>query len=118
MNYNTVKYGKAKERRNYSRVKSNIDLPNLIEVQTDSFKWFIETGLKELFKDISPITNFNESVELYFGDFKFDEPKYSIDECKEKDLTFSRALRVQVRLKNNELIDPKTGEVIDNNDVL
>ncbi len=118
MNYNTVKYGKAKERRNYSRVKSNIDLPNLIEVQTDSFKWFLETGLKELFDDISPITNFNESVELYFGDFKFDEPKYTIDECREKDLTYSRALRVQVRLKNNELIDPKTGELIDNSDVL
>jgi len=118
VNYNTVKYGKAKERRNYSRVKSNIDLPNLIEVQTDSFKWFLETGLKELFDDISPITNFNESVELYFGDFKFDEPKYTIDECREKDLTYSRALRVQVRLKNNELIDPKTGELIDNSDVL
>ena len=118
MNYSTIQYGKAKERRNYSRVKSNIDLPNLIEVQTDSFKWFIEKGLRELFEDISPITNFNESVELYFGDFKFDEPKYNIDQCKEKDMTFSRALRVQVRLKNKELIDPKTGELIDDNNVL
>jgi DNA-directed RNA polymerase subunit beta len=118
VNYSTIKYGKAKERRNYSRVKSNVDLPDLIEVQTKSFNWFIETGLKELFEDISPITNFNENVELYFGDFAFDEPKYSIDECKEKDMTYSRALRVQVRLKNNELIDPKTGELIENNDVL
>ncbi|MFW5889102.1 MAG: DNA-directed RNA polymerase subunit beta [Bacillota bacterium] len=118
MNYNTVKYGKTRERRNYSRVKSNVELPNLIEVQTDSFVWFKKEGLSELFKDISPITNFNENVELYFGNFEFDPAKYSIDECKEKDLTYSRALRVQVRLKNKELIDPKTGELIDDNNVL
>ncbi len=118
MNYNTVKYGKTRERRNYSRVKSNVELPNLIEVQTDSFDWFIKEGLSELFQDISPITNFNENVELYFGKFEFDPEKYNIDECKEKDMTYSRALRVQVRLKNKELIDPKTGELIDDNNIL
>ncbi|MDY0023591.1 MAG: DNA-directed RNA polymerase subunit beta [Candidatus Izemoplasmatales bacterium] len=112
MNYKTVKYGKARERRNYSRVKSNVELPNLIEVQTESFNWFMETGLKELFEDISPITNFNGNVELYFGDFEFEPAKYSVNECKEKDLNYARPLKVSVRLKNKNIVDPKTGEAI------
>lgn len=112
MNYKNVKYGKTRERRNYSRVKANVELPNLIEVQTESFDWFLETGLKELFRDISPITNFNGNVELYFGDFELEPAKYSVNECKEKDLNFSRALKVSVRLKNKNLVDPKTGEFI------
>ena len=112
MNYKTVKYGKKRERRNYSRVKSNVDLPNLIEVQTESFDWFIESGLKELFEDISPITDLNGSVELYFGDFELEPAKYSVQECKEKDLNYSRPLKVNVRLKNNKLIDSKSEEVI------
>jgi len=112
VNYKTVKYGKTRERRNYSRVKSNVDLPNLIEVQTESFEWFIKTGLKELFEDISPITNFNGNVELYFGDFELEPAKYSVQECKEKDLNFARPLKVNVRLKNKNMIDNKTGEVI------
>ncbi len=111
MNYKSVKYGKTRERRNYSRVKSNVELPNLIEVQTESFEWFMETGLKELFKDISPITNFNGNVELYFGDFEFEPAKYSVNECKEKDLTYSRPLKVSVRLKNKNILDGKSGDL-------
>ncbi|MDD3129033.1 MAG: DNA-directed RNA polymerase subunit beta, partial [Candidatus Izemoplasmatales bacterium] len=118
MNYKTVKYGKTRERRNYSRVKSNVELPNLIEVQTESFKWFMETGLKELFQDISPITNFNGDVELYFGDFEFEPAKYSVKECKEKDLNYSRPLKVSVRLKNKNLVDPKTGEVLAEDNII
>ncbi|HRY77508.1 MAG TPA: DNA-directed RNA polymerase subunit beta [Candidatus Izemoplasmatales bacterium] len=112
MDYKTVKYGKKRERRNYSRVKSNVELPNLIEVQTQSFDWFMNIGLKELFKDISPITNFMENLEVYFGEYEFGDPKYSVLECKEKDMTFSRPLRVAVRLLNKDAVDKETGEVI------
>jgi len=118
VNYKSVKYGKARERRNYSRVKSNVELPNLIEVQTESFEWFMETGLKELFADISPITNFNGNVELYFGDFEFEPAKYSVKECKEKDVNYSRPLKVTVRLKNKNLVDSKTGEVLSDDNIV
>ncbi len=112
MDYKTVKYGKKRERRNYSRVKSNVELPNLIEVQTQSFDWFMNVGLKELFNDISPITNFMENLEVYFGEYEFGEPKYTVLECKEKDMTYSRPLRVAVRLLNKDAVDKETGEVI------
>jgi len=112
VNYKTVKYGKKRERRNYSRVKSNVELPNLIEVQTSSFDWFMNVGLKELFVDISPITNFTENLEVYFGDYEFGDPKYTVLECKEKDMTYSRPLRVTVRLLNKDAVDKETGEVI------
>jgi len=111
VDYKTVKYGKVRERRNYSRVKSNVELPDLVEVQTSSFDWFVQTGLHELFTDISPITNFTENLELYFGDHELGDPKYSVLECKEKDVTYSRPLRVTVRLLNKEAVDKETGEV-------
>jgi len=112
VNYNTVKYGKTRERRNYSRVKSNVELPDLIEVQTSSFEWFLENGLKELFDDISPITNFNGNVELYFKDFELEEAKYSVQECKIKDVTYARPLKVVVQLKNHDVVDSETGEIL------
>ncbi|XFA98225.1 DNA-directed RNA polymerase subunit beta [Candidatus Izemoplasma sp. B36] len=112
MNYKTVKYGKTRERRNFSRVKSNVELPDLIDVQTSSFDWFIKQGLKELFEDISPISNFNGNVELYFGDFELEPAKYTVQECKIKDVTYSRPLKVNVRLKNDDVIDPETGEIV------
>jgi len=112
VNYKTVKYGKTRERRNFSRVKSNVELPDLIEVQTSSFEWFIKQGLKELFEDISPISNFNGNVELYFGDFELEPAKYTVQECKIKDVTYSRPLKVNVRLKNDDVIDPETGEIV------
>ncbi len=106
MNYKVIKYGKKRERRNYSRVKSNIELPNLIKVQTDSFQWFVEQGLGELFRDISPIENFTQDLELYFEHFEFGDPKYTLSRTKEKDLTYSRPLRVNVKLVNKV-----TGEI-------
>jgi DNA-directed RNA polymerase subunit beta len=106
LSYKVVKYGKGRERRNYSRVKVNVDLPDLIEVQTKSFEWFLDQGLKELFRDISPIVNFTENIELYFEDYILDEPKYDINQCKNKELTYSKPLRVHVKLVNKE-----TGEI-------
>ena len=106
MSYKLVKYGKVRERRNYSRVKSNIELPDLIKVQTESFNWFTERGLIELFRDISPIQNFTENIELYFEDYEFGEEKYSIPDSKIKDVTYSKPLRVNVKLVNKD-----TGEI-------
>ncbi len=100
MNYKIVKYGKKRERRNYSRVKSNIELPNLIQVQTNSFEWFVTKGLEELFRDISPIENFTQDLELYFEGFEFENPKYTLTEAKDKDLTYAKPLKVKVRLVN------------------
>jgi DNA-directed RNA polymerase subunit beta len=86
-----------------------VELPNLTEVQTSSFEWFIETGLKELFEDLSPITNFTENLELYFGEYELEPAKYTVQECKEKDLTYSRPLKVRVQLRNKDIIDKQTG---------
>ena len=105
MNYKNVKYGKNRIRRNYARVQTNVELPNLIEVQTKSFDWFIHDGLKKLLSEISPITN-GGRYELYFGDFEFDEPENSIEESKRKKTNYSRSLRVDVSLKDND-----TGEI-------
>ena len=108
MNYSIVKYGRKRERRNYSRVKSNVELPNLIEVQTKSFDWFVKEGLEELLKDISPIENHTGDLELYFEGIEFGEPKYAIKEAKEKELTYAKPLRVNVKLVNNT-----TGEIVE-----
>jgi len=104
--YKVVQYGRKRERRNYSRVMMNIDLPNLIDVQTQSFDWFINEGLRELFDDISPIDNFTGDLELYFEGYDFSEPKYTLKEAKDKELTYARPLYVNVRLVNNQ-----TGEI-------
>ncbi|HHX81124.1 MAG TPA: DNA-directed RNA polymerase subunit beta [Acholeplasmataceae bacterium] len=106
MGYKNVTYGKNRVRRNYSRVRANIELPNLIEVQTKSFESFIQEGLKELFTEISPIKDHGEKLELYFGDYEFDEPKYTIPQAKKNDVNYAMALKVDVKLVNKE-----TGEI-------
>ncbi len=108
MNYSIVKYGRKRERRNYSRVKANVELPNLIEVQTKSFDWFVKEGLEELLRDISPIDNHTGDLELYFEDIEFGEPKYGIKTTKEKELTYAKPLRVNVKLVNKN-----TGEIVE-----
>ncbi len=108
MNYSIVKYGRKRERRNYSRVKSNMELPNLIEVQTSSFDWFVKEGLDELLKDISPIENHTGDLELYFEGIEFGDPKHTIPDSKEKELTYAKPLRVGVKLVNNN-----TGEIVE-----
>ena len=106
MSYKNVKYGRDRIRRNYSRVQTNVELPNLIEIQTKSFEWFVSTGLKNLFEEFSPIKDYGGNLELHFENFEFDEPKYSIPEAKRNDKNYSRPLKVDVKLVDNE-----TGEI-------
>ena len=93
-------------RKSYARTPTVLKLPRLIEVQLNSFEWFKREGLRDLFKEISPITSFNKNLELHFGDFRFGDPKHTEDECRERDITYSAPLWVQIRLVNNE-----TGEI-------
>ena len=98
-----IKSGKS-SRLSYARQKEVVQMPNLIEVQTDSYKWFLEEGLNEVFDDISPITDYSGKLSLDFVDFTLceDEVKYTIDECKERDATYAAPLKVKVRLHNKE----------------
>ena len=91
-------------RMSYSRQKEVLQMPTLIEVQTDSYKWFLDEGLKEVFDDISPITDYSGHLSLEFVDFTLctDETKYTIEECKERDATYAAPLKVKVRLHNKE----------------
>ena len=93
-----VKLGRN-ERMSFSKIKEVIDMPNLIEVQNDSYKWFVEEGLKEVFRDMSSITDYTGNLELKFIDYRFDEkPKYSVTECKARDTTYEAPLRVLTQL--------------------
>lgn len=88
----------------YSRQKEVLEMPNLIEVQKDSYKWFLDEGMKEVFDDISPIEDYSGKLSLEFVDFTLceDDVKYSIEECKERDATYAAPLKVRVRLHNRE----------------
>lgn len=100
MSYKTVKYGKKAERRDYSKMLHQVELPNLIEIQTKSFEEFVETGIDELLKDISPIEGHNGDLKLYFEESSLSEPKYSTIETKIRDLNYSRQLSARVKLEN------------------
>ena len=99
-------------RLSYAKIKEALDMPNLIEVQKDSYKWFIEEGLKEVFQDISPIKDHAEKLSLEFYDYKIeDKVKYTVEECKERDVKYAAPLRVNVRLINNETGEIKEQEI-------
>ena len=93
-----VQYGKKRQRRNYSRIDVALELPNLIEIQTASYQWFLDQGIFEMFKDISPIEDNNGNLALEFVDYSLGEPKYSVLEAKERDANYAAPLRVKVRL--------------------
>ena len=99
----SVKTGKSM-RMSYQRQKEVLEMPNLIEVQKDSYQWFLDEGLKEVFDDISPIADYGGKLSLEFIDFTYDEKdaKYSIEQCKERDVTYAAPLKVRVRLINKE----------------
>ncbi len=100
------------ERMTFSKIKEVIDMPNLIEIQKNSYKWFIEEGLKEVFRDMSAITDYSGNLQLSFVDYRLeDKPKYDVTECKARDTTYAAPLRVTARLVNSETGEIKESEV-------
>lgn len=106
-----IQYGRHRQRRSYARINEVLELPNLIEIQTASYQWFLDEGLREMFQDISPIQDFTGNLVLEFIDYSLGEPKYPVDESKERDVTFAAPLRVKVRLINKETGEVKEQEV-------
>ena len=108
-NYKVVQLGNKAERRDYSKGSSRLELPNLVEIQTDSFEWFLKEGIKEAFEEIFPITNNSENVSLNFKGYTFNEPKFSVNESKIRETNFAAPLKATI-----ELIMPnkETGEAI------
>ena len=100
-------------RMSFSRIDEVLEMPNLIEVQKDSYQWFLDEGLKEVFKDVSGITDYTGNLVLDFVDYKLDvdKPNYTVEECKERDTTYAAALRVTARLLNKESGEIKESEV-------
>ncbi len=111
VNVKDVKLGKN-VRKSFAKINEVLEMPNLIEVQKKSYKWFLEEGLREVFKDVASIKDYNETLELSFIDYRLDdEPKYTIAECKERDTTYAAPLRVTARLNNLETGEIKDSEV-------
>ena len=93
VNVKPVQLGRT-ERMSFSRINEVLGMPNLIEIQKNSYKWFLDEGLKEVFRDVSGITDFTGNLVLDFVDYKLDDkPNYSVEECKERDATYAAALR-------------------------
>src|SRR5699024_2485363 len=106
-----VQYGRHRKRRSYARINEVLELPNLIEIQTASYQWFLDEGLKEMFEDISPIEDFAGNLSLEFIDYSLGEPKYPVEEAKERDVTYNAPSRVKVRLSNHDTGEVKEQEV-------
>ncbi len=105
-----IKVG-TRERWSYSRLREVLNMPNLIEIQQNSYQWFLDEGLREMFRDISPIQDFTGNLVLEFIDYSLGDPKYEVEECKERDVTYAAPLRVKVRLINKETGEVKEQEV-------
>ena len=108
--FNPIPVGK-RVRYSYAKIKEVLDMPHLLDIQRNSYEWFLKEGLQEIFHDISPIQDFTGNLVLSFEAFNLGEPKYDVDECKERDVTFSAPLRVNVRLINRETGEIKEQEV-------
>ncbi len=111
MAYKLKQSGDYRKRRNFSMIKNSLELDNLLEIQTESYKWFTTEGIKEVFEDLFPIESFSGSLSLEFGDYVFDTPRYSIKECKDRQITYASPLKVQTRLFNNETGEVKEQEI-------
>ena len=111
MAYKIINCGDHRTRRSFSRIKNSYELTDLLEIQKKSYNWFVEKGIKEVFDDLFPVENFAGTLSLEFGDYHFDEPRYSIKECKERYATFAAPLKVDVRLFNNETGEVKEQEI-------
>ncbi|WP_445622201.1 DNA-directed RNA polymerase subunit beta [Lacticaseibacillus paracasei] len=106
-----VNYGKHRTRRSYARIKEVLDLPNLIEIQTNSYQWFLDEGLKEMFDDIMPIDDFQGKLSLEFVGYQLLEPKYTVEEARQHDANYSAPLHVTLRLTNHEIGEIKSQDV-------
>ncbi len=111
VNVTNVKLG-TNTRKSFGKIEEVMPMPNLIQVQKDSYKWFVETGLKEVLKDMSDISDYSGNLVLSFVDYRMDDkPKYTVKECKERDTTYSAPMRLTVRLYNKETGEVKDSEV-------
>ena len=108
--FSPVPVGK-RTRYTYARIKEVMEMPHLLDIQRNSYDWFLKEGLDEIFQDISPISDFTNNLVLSFEGFKLGEPKYTLDECRERDVTLAAPLRVNVRLINRETGEIKEQEV-------
>ena len=106
-----VMYGKTM-RKSYAKYEEILEIPNMLKIQKDSYQWFLDTGLREVFKDVGTITDFSGKLELSFLDYTMeDKPKYTIEECKERDATYAKPIKVRVRLRNTETDEIKEQEI-------
>ena len=111
MAYKLKQSGDYRKRRNFSMIKNSLELDNLLQIQKESYQWFIDTGIKEVFEDLFPIESFSGSLSLEFGEYEFDTPRYSLKECKDRQITYASPLKVQTRLFNNETGEVKEQEI-------
>ena len=111
MAYKLKQSGDYRKRRNFSMIKNSLAISDLLEVQTESYKWFATEGIKEVFETFSPIESFSGSLSLEFGEYEFGTPRYSIKECKDRQITYAAPLKVQTRLFNNETGEVKEQEI-------
>jgi len=111
MAYKLKQSGDYRKRRNFSMIKNSLELDNLLEIQTESYQWFVTEGIKEVFEEFSPIESFSGGLTLEFGEYEFDTPRYSIKECKDRQITYASPLKVQTRLFNNETGEVKEQEI-------
>ncbi len=109
--YKIINCGEHRQRRSFSRIRNTYELKDLLEIQKKSYQWFIDTGIKEVFEDLFPVENFSGKLSLEFGDYHFDEPRYSIKESKDRETTYSAPLKVEVRLFNHETGEVKEQEI-------
>ena len=111
MAYKLKQSGDYRKRRNFSMIKNALELDDLLQIQKESYQWFITDGVKEVLEDFSPVESFSGSFSLHFGDYLFDMPRYSIKECKDRQITYAAPLKVQTRLFNNETGEVKEQEI-------
>ena len=111
MAYNLKQSGDYRKRRNFSMIKNSLELDNLLQIQKESYQWFTTKGIKEVFEDLFPIESFSGSLSLEFGEYEFDTPRYSLKECKDRQITYASPLKVQTRLFNNETGEVKEQEI-------
>ena len=111
MAYKTAKFGDHRERVTFSKTTNNFELTDLLDIQKKSYDWFLTEGIKEVFDDLFPVESFTGNISLEFGEYSFDEPRYSIKESKERMVTYAAPLKVQARVFIHETGEVKEQEI-------